>query len=202
MRAGWSRESSQVRRRGGTSRGRGRWPTVAAWWPVRRRARQRARRRARGVPRGCRSRCARPRSAPGGLLRGDARAAAHRAVVVRAVSATSRSTSEDLGTGRIDPAARPGRQRRLGRHLPLRGLRPRRDRPRARSATRCWPRSAGRWLTEALDAHGAGYHAASGTVTCVATESFGGMADEDGTAQLEIRASWTPVVDERRATST
>ena len=49
------------------------------------------------------------------------------------------------------------------------------------------------WLTEALDAHGATYVAASGTVTRVATESFGGMADEGGTAQIEIRASWTPV---------
>ena len=49
------------------------------------------------------------------------------------------------------------------------------------------------WLTEALDAHGAPYTAASGTVTRVATESFGGMADEGGTAQIEIRASWTPV---------
>jgi hypothetical protein len=53
------------------------------------------------------------------------------------------------------------------------------------------------WLTEALDAHGASYVAASGTVTSVATESFGGMADEEATAQLEIRASWTPaLVDE------
>jgi len=52
------------------------------------------------------------------------------------------------------------------------------------------------WLTEALEAHGAGYHAASGTVTCVTTESFGGMADEAATAQVEIRASWTPVDDE------
>ena len=48
------------------------------------------------------------------------------------------------------------------------------------------------WLTEALNAHGATYAAASGTVTRVATESFGGMSDEDGTAQIEIRASWTP----------
>jgi hypothetical protein len=48
------------------------------------------------------------------------------------------------------------------------------------------------WLTEALDAHGAEYAAASGTVTRVATESFGGMSDEGGTAQLEIRASWSP----------
>src|SRR3954465_226467 len=37
------------------------------------------------------------------------------------------------------------------------------------------------WLTDALDAHGASYHMASGTVTRVATESFGGMA-EDGAA--------------------
>lgn len=49
------------------------------------------------------------------------------------------------------------------------------------------------WLTEALDAHGATYGSASGTVTRVATESFGGMADEGGTAQIEIRASWTPL---------
>jgi hypothetical protein len=48
------------------------------------------------------------------------------------------------------------------------------------------------WLTEALDANGARFLAASGTVTRVATESFGGMADEEATAQIEIRASWTP----------
>ena len=35
----------------------------------------------------------------------------------------------------------------------------------------------------------------SGTVTKVSSESFGGMAEEDATAQLEIRASWTPVGD-------
>ena len=50
------------------------------------------------------------------------------------------------------------------------------------------------WLTEALAEHGASYVAASGTVTRVATESFGGMADEGGTAQVEIRASWTPLI--------
>jgi len=49
------------------------------------------------------------------------------------------------------------------------------------------------WLTEALDAHGAAYLAVSGTVTRVATESFGGMAEEEGTAQIEVRASWSPV---------
>lgn len=51
------------------------------------------------------------------------------------------------------------------------------------------------WLTEALDAHGAPYAAPSGTVTSVASESFGGMAAEPGTAQIEIRASWTPIGD-------
>jgi hypothetical protein len=51
------------------------------------------------------------------------------------------------------------------------------------------------WLTEALAAHGAGYVAPSGTVTKVSSESFGRMADEDAGAQLEIRASWTPVAD-------
>jgi hypothetical protein len=50
------------------------------------------------------------------------------------------------------------------------------------------------WLTEALSAHGAEYHSASGTVTRVATENFGGMAEETAAAQVEIRASWTPVV--------
>lgn len=51
------------------------------------------------------------------------------------------------------------------------------------------------WLTEALSAHGASYAAPSGTVTKVASESFGSMSDEDTTAQLEIRASWTPAGD-------
>ncbi|WP_028651676.1 DUF3000 domain-containing protein [Nocardioides halotolerans] len=49
------------------------------------------------------------------------------------------------------------------------------------------------WLTDALEAHGAAFHMASGTVTKVATESFGGMADDSAAAQLEIRASWTPL---------
>ncbi|HET6153214.1 MAG TPA: DUF3000 domain-containing protein [Marmoricola sp.] len=51
------------------------------------------------------------------------------------------------------------------------------------------------WLTEALEAHGAEYGAPSGTVTSVSSESFGGMATEPATAQIEIRASWTPIGD-------
>ena len=51
------------------------------------------------------------------------------------------------------------------------------------------------WLLEALEAVGATFVAPSGTVTKVTSESFGTMADEDSTAQLEVRASWTPVGD-------
>jgi Protein of unknown function (DUF3000) len=51
------------------------------------------------------------------------------------------------------------------------------------------------WLCEALAAHGAVYVAPSGTVTKVSSESFGTMSDEQPSAQLEIRASWTPVCD-------
>jgi hypothetical protein len=49
------------------------------------------------------------------------------------------------------------------------------------------------WLTEALDGHGAAFTAASGTVTRVASESFGAIAGEPMSAQIEIRASWTPL---------
>ena len=51
------------------------------------------------------------------------------------------------------------------------------------------------WLTEALEAHGADFHNASGTVTRVTTEAFGEMEEDEGSAQIEIRASWTPVGD-------
>lgn len=51
------------------------------------------------------------------------------------------------------------------------------------------------WLVEALAAHDATYGAPSGTVTKVASESFGTMADEEPSAQLELRASWTPLPD-------
>lgn len=54
------------------------------------------------------------------------------------------------------------------------------------------------WLTDALAAHGARYGAPSGTVTSVASESFGGMADEAARAEVEIRASWTAELVEGR----
>ena len=48
------------------------------------------------------------------------------------------------------------------------------------------------WLTEALDSRGAAYLAPSGTVTRVASESFGGMCDDPANAEIEVRASWSP----------
>jgi hypothetical protein len=53
------------------------------------------------------------------------------------------------------------------------------------------------WLCDALRAHHADYLAPSGTVTRVASEGFGGMADDPASAQIEVRASWTPVGDLR-----
>ncbi|HEX8488103.1 MAG TPA: DUF3000 domain-containing protein [Propionibacteriaceae bacterium] len=50
------------------------------------------------------------------------------------------------------------------------------------------------WLIDALDAHHAEYAAPSGTVTSVSSESFGGMSDEPPRAEVEVRASWTPVL--------
>jgi hypothetical protein len=49
------------------------------------------------------------------------------------------------------------------------------------------------WLTEALAGHGAEYLAPSGTVTKVASESFGTMDGEAPSAEIEVRASWSPL---------
>jgi len=49
------------------------------------------------------------------------------------------------------------------------------------------------WLTDALVSHDARYAAPSGTVTTVLSEGFGGMCEDGSTAQIEIRASWTPI---------
>lgn len=49
------------------------------------------------------------------------------------------------------------------------------------------------WLTEAFDERNATYTASSGTVTRASSESFGGMAGRPATAEVEIRASWTPL---------
>lgn len=52
------------------------------------------------------------------------------------------------------------------------------------------------WLAEALEAQNADFIAASGTVTSVASQSFGALEREPDRAELEIRASWTPILNE------
>ncbi len=51
------------------------------------------------------------------------------------------------------------------------------------------------WLVEALENHEAAYREPSGTVSAVISTPFGGLADDPGRAELEIRASWTPDLD-------
>lgn len=48
------------------------------------------------------------------------------------------------------------------------------------------------WLADALDEAGAAFTNAAGSITVVRSEGFGAMADGDGDAQIEVRASWTP----------
>ena len=52
------------------------------------------------------------------------------------------------------------------------------------------------WLVEALDAHGAAFTAPAGTVTTVTSRSFGSLGTEPDRAEIEIRASWTPLLDD------
>ncbi|WP_438855617.1 DUF3000 domain-containing protein [Agromyces sp. M3QZ16-3] len=49
------------------------------------------------------------------------------------------------------------------------------------------------WLVDALDAHGARYVAASGTVTKILSTGYGELARQGDGAELELRASWTPL---------
>ena len=50
------------------------------------------------------------------------------------------------------------------------------------------------WLLDALDRNQARYGAPSGTVTAVSSRSFGGIATDPPRAEVELRASWTPIV--------
>jgi hypothetical protein len=49
------------------------------------------------------------------------------------------------------------------------------------------------WLVEALDTHGAAYGSPSGTVTRVASSSYGELVGRDEDSEVEVRASWTPI---------
>ncbi|TPW70886.1 DUF3000 domain-containing protein [Schumannella sp. 10F1B-5-1] len=51
------------------------------------------------------------------------------------------------------------------------------------------------WLTDALDARGAAYASASGTATKNISTGYGELADQGDGAELELRASWSPLDD-------
>jgi len=51
------------------------------------------------------------------------------------------------------------------------------------------------WLLDALDSSGAQHRAAGGTVTRTTSERFGALADHPHAADVEMRASWSPVGD-------
>ncbi|MCG2806291.1 DUF3000 domain-containing protein [Propionicimonas sp.] len=51
------------------------------------------------------------------------------------------------------------------------------------------------WLLEALERNQAAYRAPSGTVTAVSSKSFGGIAEDPARAEVEVRASWTPIIN-------
>ena len=53
------------------------------------------------------------------------------------------------------------------------------------------------WLIDALESRGAEHHSASGTATKTLSTGFGSLADEGDGAQIELRASWSPVGDPR-----
>jgi len=58
------------------------------------------------------------------------------------------------------------------------------------------PAVAWTWLTDALDAHGAGHTAIGGAITQTTSTKFGALAGPPATADVEIRASWTPLTDD------
>ncbi|MHA3722385.1 DUF3000 domain-containing protein [Leucobacter sp. HY1910] len=49
------------------------------------------------------------------------------------------------------------------------------------------------WLADALEAHGAEYRYLSGTATKTLSSGFGSLAQQGDAAQIELRASWTPL---------
>jgi hypothetical protein len=50
------------------------------------------------------------------------------------------------------------------------------------------------WFLESLDNNGCSYNSPSGTVTRVTSASFGKLSPRKNEAEIEIRASWTPIV--------
>ena len=52
------------------------------------------------------------------------------------------------------------------------------------------------WFLESLESNGCAYNSPSGTVTRVSSASFGKLSPRNNEAEIEIRASWTPIVND------
>jgi hypothetical protein len=52
------------------------------------------------------------------------------------------------------------------------------------------------WLVDALQTRELRWVAEAGTVTSVCSQSFGALAEREATVELEIRASWSPVLED------
>ncbi len=52
------------------------------------------------------------------------------------------------------------------------------------------------WFLESLERNQCVYNAPSGTVTRVSSASFGKLSPRNDNAEIEIRASWTPIINE------
>jgi hypothetical protein len=50
------------------------------------------------------------------------------------------------------------------------------------------------WLLASLENSGCSYNSPSGTVTRVSSASFGKLSPRSNESEIEIRASWTPVI--------
>jgi hypothetical protein len=60
------------------------------------------------------------------------------------------------------------------------------------------PEIGWKWLLESLSQATCKFTAASGTVTRVASSSFGKLSPRSDKAEIEIRASWTPLITDER----
>ncbi|WP_018352903.1 DUF3000 domain-containing protein [Longispora albida] len=109
-----------------------------------------------------------------------------------ALSATVLRKDEEVATGRLvllyDPAGHPAweGQLRLVSYVSA-------DVEPEIAADVLLPEVSWSWLIDALTAAGAGHVAAGGTVTQTLSTRFGDLAGEPPAADVELRASWTPL---------
>jgi hypothetical protein len=115
-----------------------------------------------------------------------------------AISATVLRASDEVATGRLillhDPAGHEAWQGNL-RLVTLVTAELEDD----MAGDPMLPAVAWTWLTDGLDQQGAAYTAIGGTITQTTSTRFGELAGPVPTADLEVRASWTPTAGSTEA---